>query len=80
MYFVSKDSTRPNREINEAIDTFAWLNDSIFIYSINKKGIYYYDLQSNKRGKILTGEQDFKIVSCYNNLLKYDNKEIQINF
>lgn len=80
VYFVSKDSTRPNREINEAIDTFAWLNDSIFIYSINKKGIYYYDLQSNKRGKILTGEQDFKIASCYNNLLKYDNKEIQINF
>ncbi len=80
MYFVSKDDTRPNREINEAIDTFTWLSDSIFIYSINKKGIYYYDLQADKRGKILTGEQEFKIESCYNNLLKYDNKEIQINF
>jgi hypothetical protein len=80
MYFVSKDGTKVNREIIEYIDTFAWLNDTIFIYSVPQKGIYYYDLEANIRGIIVTGNEDYKITSCNNYLLKYDNEELYINF
>jgi hypothetical protein len=79
MYFISKDATRVNREIIDYIDTFAWLNDTIFIYSVPQKGIYYYNLDNNKRGTLLSGKEDYKIISCNNYLLKYDNEEIHID-
>ena len=80
VYFISKDGNRANREMIEYIDTFAWLSNSIFLYSIPQRGIYYFNLDTNKKGSILTGNEEFKIQSCNNNLLKYDDKEIQISF
>ena len=62
------------------MDTFAWLNDTIFIYSNPNEGIYYYNLENNQKGILMSGEDEFKIKSLNNNILKYDDKEIMINF
>lgn len=80
VYFVSKDGNKANREMIEYIDTYAWLSDTLFLYSIPQKGIYCFNLESNQKISIITGKEEFKIQSCNNNLLKYDDTEIQINF
>ena len=38
------------------------------------------DLENNQKGILIRGEDDFKIKSCNNGILKYDDKEIQVNF
>lgn len=80
IYFVSKDGTKVNREMIEYIDTYAWLSDTLFLYSIPQKGIYCFNLENNQKMNIISGKEEFKIQSCNNDLLKYDDKEIQINF
>ena len=80
MYFISKDENFSNKQLNEYVDTFTWLNDTIFIYSNPNEGIYYLNLENNQKGILIRGEDDFKIKSCNNGILKYDDKEIQVNF
>lgn len=80
MYFIAKDENLSNKQLNEYMDTFAWLNDTIFIYSNPNEGIYYYNLENNQKGILMSGEDEFKIKSLNNNILKYDDKEIMINF
>lgn len=79
-YFISSDNQYPNCELLEAFDTYYWLNDTCFAYSIIGKGIYYYNLQTQEKGRIITGEEDFNIKSYENGILKYDDKEIEVAF
>ena len=76
LYFVSKDGKNPNRELMDNVDTFAWLNDDVFLYSVENKGIYYCNLKTGKNGTVKLGTDYFKIVNCLNGLLSYDNKKI----
>lgn len=80
IYFISKDENFPNKQLNEYADTFAWLNDTIFIYSNPNEGIYYLNLENNQKGILISGQEEFKIKSYNNGILKYDDKEIQVNF
>ena len=44
------------------------------------KGLYYYDLKNQVRGVILTGSDDYSIISYENGVLKYDESQIEINY
>lgn len=78
VYFISNDLQFFNCELNDFIDTYIWINEYCFVYSNSKKGIYYYDLKNQKRGQILQGDEEFKINSYENGILKYDNKELPL--
>ncbi|MCR5186096.1 MAG: hypothetical protein K6D97_03145 [Clostridia bacterium] len=78
IYFIDKLDQSPNREITENISSFAWLNDETLIYSVKNRGIYYINLLTGKRGTVLTGEDEFNILSFANGLLRYDDKKVRI--
>lgn len=79
-YFIAKNAEFPNCELNENINSYIWINDYCFAYSIRSKGIYYYDLKNQVKGTIITGDDEYKIESYENGILKYDEKEIQIQY
>lgn len=77
-YFIPMNPQFVNCELNDLIDTYIWLNEYCFIYSNTGKGIYYYDLKNQVKGIILQGDENFKIKSYENGVLKYDDKQISI--
>ncbi len=79
-YFISQNPQYPNCELSENIKSYIWLNEYCFVYSITKKGIYYYDLRTQSKGVIVTGEDDFIIKSYENNILTYDNKQLEVKY
>ena len=78
--FIAKDNMRPNRELNDTIDSYLWINDTTFMFSKTKDGIYLYDLNTGTVRQILSGEENFEIESYQNGVLKYDEKELQMQF
>ena len=80
MKFLSKNGENPNREISDYIDSYVWINDEIFIYSKEKKGIYYYNVISGKVGSLILGTEEYKIKEYKNGILKYDDKEVIIQY
>lgn len=80
LYAVSKDKSKPDRQLINGVRSFAWYNDSILLYGIPESGIYYYDLENGNRGALITGDIDaeYRIKSCNNGILKYDNEEVQV--
>lgn len=78
--FIAKDNIRPNRELNDTIDSYLWINDTTFMFSKTKVGIYLYDLNTGIVTQILSGEENFEIESYQNGVLKYDEKELQMQF
>ena len=78
--FISKNNDRPNRELNDSIDGFLWLNDVYIAFSKKNKGIYLYDLNVGIVKEILTGEADYTLKSFENGILKFDDSEMQIQF
>ena len=78
-YFIARKAGYPNCELSENIHSYIWLNEHCFVYSVQNRGIYYYDLQSQIKGVLVTGEQEFQIKSYENHRLQYDDKEIEIH-
>lgn len=78
--FISKDGNYPNRELNDNIYTYLWLNSDIFLYSQNQKGIYYYNVLTGEKNTLITGEENYEIKSFKDGILKYDNQEIVIQY
>lgn len=77
--FISKDGKNANSELNESIDTYLWLNDDIFAFSVSGKGIYLYNVANRKKIKVIEGKEKFEIKEYKNNILKYDEEQIKIN-
>lgn len=80
MKFVSKYGQVPNREINDTIDSYVWINDIYFVFSKKKKGIYCYDVNSGYIQNLIEGNEEYKIKSFENGILKFDNTEVNIEF
>lgn len=76
-YFISQNSQYPNCELSENIESYIWVNDDCFVYSVENKGIYYYDLRNQVKGVVTTGTGKFEIKSYENNILKYQDSEIE---
>lgn len=79
-YFISQDEQYTNCELSENIDSYIWINEYCFIYSISGKGLYYYDLKNQVRGVLVTSSDDFEIHSYENGILSYDEKEIELRY
>lgn len=81
VYFNAKDGEYPDRELNEAVDTYVWINDNYFVYSVYGKGIYCYDAtNANKITIVEKDDEAFKIKEFKNNVLTYDNKELVLEY
>ena len=79
-YFIAKNPQYPNCELSENINSYIWVNEDCFVYSVVNKGIYYYDLKTQTKGTIITGNENFEIKSYQDDILKYDDSELQIKY
>ena len=80
MYFIAQDQQFVDCELRESVSSYIWLSDTLLVYSRARKGIYYYDLRNQTKGTIIAGEEDYKIESYKDGVLKYDGTEILIQF
>lgn len=80
-YFISKMGNYVNRELNEAVDTYLWINDQYFVYSVYGVGIYSYNVIDGSKRALIEGNDSYQINSYKDGILKYDNStEINIEF
>lgn len=81
MKFISRHNDAPNRELNDRIDDFLWMNNDIFIYSKENDGIILYDLRNGEARRLVSGTDKFELNGIENNILKYDgDKTISISY
>lgn len=80
MKFISTTGDFPNRELNDSIDSYLWLNSDYFLYSKMGKGIYGYNLNDGTVQRLLEGSEDYELKEFKDGILKYDNKEINIEY
>ena len=78
--FISLYDEKPNREINDSINSFLWATNDYFLFSKKGKGIYFYNLNTGRVQLVYEGNDNFDFVSYKDNLLKYDYKEIKLIF
>lgn len=76
--FFSKDNKYPKIELEVNFNSYMWIDDYRFMYSIKNKGIYALDLRNQKTTTIIEGNEEFNFKSYNNNILKYDEKMITI--
>lgn len=77
---ISKDKQYPNYEMTRDSNIYSiiWADDFHVIYSLKNKGIYEFDLTTQRVREIITGSDDFKLNKIENNMIQYDdNKVIQ---
>jgi len=80
VYFKSKEMDFPDRELNDAVDTYAWANEYYFIYSVYGKGIYCFNVSTGEKNTVVEGKEKYEIKEYRNDVLKYDNDEIILEF
>lgn len=78
MKFIGTSDDRPNRELNDAIDSYLWLSSDLFIYSRTEEAIFAYDLNTGKVQRLLEGKDEFVLQGYEDGILKYDYKEVPI--
>ena len=80
MKFISKDGQQPNRQLMDGINSYLWLTNDYFLYSKENKGIFFYNLNTGRVQRIITGTDTYKLQSYEDGVLKYDNKAVEIQF
>lgn len=78
--FVSKDRENPNSELirHKKINSYGWLNDEEFVYSVNQEGIYSYNAKTRELKAIITGKEKYEIKKIEDNILYYDETKIKL--
>lgn len=79
-YFISKTGNEVNRELNEPISSYVWINDNLFVYGIEGNGIYCYNVLDGTKQTLLEGKEKFQIKKFEDNIIYYDNGEMNISF
>ena len=74
--FFSKDGQFPKLEIEEEINSFMWIDDYRFLYSVSNKGIYVYNPRMRTKEIIKEGKKDFNFKEYESGILKYDEQTI----
>ncbi len=54
------------------------LNETNFVYSINKKGIYIYDAIAKQTKEVITGNENYEIRKIENNIIYYNDTQISV--
>ena len=78
VYFISQSDEYCNNQLIENISSYIWINDTIFVYSKAKRGIYSFDLLTGEKSIIVTGNDMFKINSYQDGILNYDETSIDL--
>lgn len=77
--FISLTGDYADSQLIESVDWAVWLNDYIIAYGIKNKGIYTYNAISRKYATVVEdSSQQFEFVEYENNLLKYDDNQIEV--
>lgn len=79
-YFISNNGEYVDRELNEPINSYVWLNDNYFVYGIFKQGMYCYNVLDGSKQTLLEGNDNFLIRSFENSTIYYDDKELPVVF
>lgn len=77
--FLSIDKNNANSELRESANSYIWVNDYSFVYSVNLKGLYLYNVKTKKYTTLASGDEKFEIKEYKDGNLTYDNKSIKIN-
>ena len=80
MNFISKYGENPNRQLADSMNYYLWLTNDYFLYSKTGKGIFFYNLNTGRVQRVLTGEEEYKLKGYENGILKFDNEERQLQF
>ena len=81
MNFVANHKNEePNRELYDNISTYLWINDTYFLFSKNRKGIYLFDLETGKVKTIISGNENYQLKNFKDGILTYDDKEYELPF
>ena len=78
VYFISQSDEYCNNQLIENISSYIWINDTTFVYSKAKRGIYSFDLLTGEKSIIVTGNDMFKINSYQDGILNYDETSIDL--
>lgn len=73
--FVNVTQNGVNRELLDGINSFAWVNNDLFVYSKNGKGIYLFNLSTGHVDRLLEGNDNYLIDRYSNGILTYNNGE-----
>lgn len=77
-YSTNKENIDSVLEIN-GLNNIYTLNDEVFIYSIQGKGIYAYNAPNKETSEIVSGSETYKIDKVENNIIYYDNTQITLD-
>lgn len=81
VYFLSKNGEFPSRELIKAVDTYVWISDNYFVYSIEREGIYRFDVITGENIPLVEKSgSPFKIESFKNDVITYDGKKLFLEF
>lgn len=80
--FLSITKEYPNSELMEelVINSYLWYGSNIFLYGVTNKGIYAYDCITRNTKELVKGNEIFLLKNLSKNILKYDSKELEVNF
>ena len=80
--FLSEFGNEPDRELNDSVSTYIWATNEYFIYSKRGNGIYFYNLNTGRIQRIITGSkiQEFNIKGYNDGILEYDDEKCQLQF
>lgn len=78
--FIGTSDDRPNRELNDNVTSYLWLASDLFIYSKAGTGIFAYNLSDGRVQRLIDGIDDFVLQGFNNGILKYDNKEVPVQY
>lgn len=77
--FISRDKENPDIELkDEYINGLYKIDDNNYIYSVQGKGIYRINIESVQYQTIIEGNEAFSISKIENNIIYYDNTQIEI--
>lgn len=74
--FISLQSNNPNRQLNDSVDSYLWVNNDTFVYSKKSRGIFSYDLNTGTVKRIITGKENYDLKGYEEGKIKYDKTEI----
>ena len=76
--FICIDKQYPDYELSLNINSYMWIDDYRYMYSIKNEGIYILDLKTRKTSTVVEGKENFDFKEYNSNELKYDDKTITI--
>ena len=77
-YSTDKQNIDSTLEI-DGLNNIYNLNDEIFVYSIQGKGIYIYNAVTKETREIVSGSDTFKINKVENNTIYYDKTQVTLS-